>query len=76
MSGEEEKETEIIIKPKDAEEAIVMLSAYKMQNALWEIKHNFWRNWKHDEESLTLDDMRQKLRAIFIDYEVDDITEF
>jgi hypothetical protein len=63
----EEKETEIIIKPKDKKEAILMLSAENMQMALWEIRYNLWRNWKHDEESLSLDSLREKLNDIYED---------
>ncbi len=62
---EEEKETEIIIKPKDSTEAITMLSANKMKWALWELKHNFWRTWKHDESSLNLETLKEKINELF-----------
>jgi len=67
-----EKETEIIIKPKNNSEAIMMLSANKMKWTLWELKHNFWRTWKHDESSLNLDTLKERISALLYEHGISD----
>lgn len=41
---------------------IAMRNAYK--NALFEISHNLWRKWKHDDEQLSVDTLREEISNI------------
>jgi len=50
--------------------ALRILTADNMALLLWEIKHNMWREWKHNEDKLTLDNLREKLADLFDGYEV------
>jgi hypothetical protein len=31
---------------------------------IWELKHNFWRKWKHDESNFTLDNYKDELMEL------------
>jgi hypothetical protein len=54
----------IIIETTDPEEAVLMLSANKLKMFIWELKHNFWRQWKHDDSDLNLYTLREKLNEL------------
>jgi len=32
-----------------------------MASFIWELQHNFWRKWKHDETDFNLDTYRESL---------------
>jgi len=53
-----------------------LAKADDMANMLWQLYHNFWREWKHDESKLNLDNMRKSLQELFDEYNinVDDLT--
>jgi hypothetical protein len=53
-------------------EARALVKYKQMRDALFEIKANMWRNWKYDEESLTLDSLREKVFDIFEDHGIHD----
>lgn len=38
-------------KTKDPDEARIQMAASDNYSILWELKHNFWRKWKHAEGS-------------------------
>lgn len=61
-----------IVKTTDSEDASALFKYRQMRNALFEIKANMWRTWKHDEESLTLDSLREKVSDIFEDNGIHD----
>ena len=37
------------------------VKASDMAGFIWELKHNFWRKWKHDETDFTLDKYKEAL---------------
>jgi len=37
------------------------IKAPDMAQFIWELKHNFWRKWKHDETDFTLDNYKEAL---------------
>lgn len=44
---------------------IAMRGSYK--NALFEISHNMWRKWKHDDTELNVDTLREEISRILYD---------
>lgn len=54
------------------QEAKALVRYKEMRNALFEIKANMWRHWKYDEESLTLDSLREKVFDIFEEHGIHD----
>ena len=44
--------------------------AEDLANFVWELKHNFWREWKHDEEKFTLDDYREALSDLLEEHNI------
>lgn len=44
---------------------IALRNAYK--SALFEISHNMWRKWKHDESELSVDTLREEISRILYD---------
>lgn len=51
---------------------IALRNSYK--SALFEISHNMWRKWKHDDSELSVDTLREEISNILysngITYEV------
>jgi hypothetical protein len=52
-------------KTTDPYKARVLSKAEAMACLLFDIKANLWRNWKHDESSLTLSSLREKISDLF-----------
>ncbi len=44
---------------------IAMRNAYK--SALFDISHNMWRKWKHDDTELNVDTLREEISKILYD---------
>ena len=58
----------------DPEGKIELLRAVKatdMAMFIWELQHNFWRKWKHDESKFTLDNYREELAEMLLEYNID-----
>jgi len=58
------KKLKIIIELDELAEGKVILSATQYQSALFEIYHNLWRTWKHNEELLTIDTLRGRIAEV------------
>ena len=59
---------------KDDEGKIELLRVVKatdMAMFIWELQHNFWRKWKHNEDDFTLDNYREELAEMLIEYHID-----
>ena len=50
--------------PQDVESHLQCVKAAKMVGLISELKHNFWRKWKHDEEDFTLDNYKEALAEL------------
>jgi hypothetical protein len=37
------------------------IKASDMAQFIWELRHNFWRRWKHDESDLTLENYKEAI---------------
>ena len=46
------------------------MKASAMAMFIWELKHNFWRNWKHDDSDFNLETYRQALRELLDEYNI------
>jgi len=45
----------------DQKEHLRCVKSTDMASFIWELKHNFWRKWKHDESDFTLDNYKDEL---------------
>lgn len=66
------------IETDEVREAKMLVKAGDMASLLWEIKHNFWRKWKHkSDEEFTLEDYREELCDIYHEHgiDIDDLFE-
>jgi hypothetical protein len=41
-----------------------------MAGFIWELKHNFWRKWKHNEEDFTLDNYKEALAELLDEHNI------
>jgi len=57
--------------PDDRMDHMRCLKASNMADFLWELKHNFWRKWKHDETDFTLDNYKVALYELMNDHNID-----
>jgi len=37
---------------------------------IWELKHNFWRKWKHNEEDFNLDSYKEALHELMKEHNI------
>ena len=53
------------------------INAQKMAGFIWELHHNFWRKWKHDESGFNLDSYKESLCEMMEVYNInpDDLLE-
>lgn len=58
-------------------EAMPFMKADDLALFVWELKHNFWRKWKHDESDFTLDNYKEELSDLMYEYGIhpDELTE-
>jgi hypothetical protein len=55
------------------DEEIAMNRAMKsgqMASFIYELQHNFWRQWKHDDSDFNLDTYREALNELLEDYNI------
>jgi len=45
--------------------------ATDMAGFIWELKHNFWRKWKHNESDFTLDNYKEALCDLMNEHNID-----
>jgi hypothetical protein len=45
----------------DEKDHMRCIKAPDMVSFIWELKHNFWRKWKHDDTDFTLDNYKEAL---------------
>jgi len=38
--------------PEDSQNHLRCIHATNMASFIWELKHNFWRKWKHDDTDI------------------------
>tara|TARA_R110000803_G_scaffold96634_1_gene164786 strand:+ start:396 stop:620 length:225 start_codon:yes stop_codon:yes gene_type:complete len=41
-----------------------------MASFIWELQHNFWRKWKHNEEFFTLDRYQEALGELMEEHSI------
>ena len=46
-----------------------------LANFVWELKHNFWRKWKHDETDFTLDNYKEALCDLMEEHNINKIID-
>jgi len=51
-------------------EAMMLLNAERMSMMLWELKHNFWRQWKHDESKLSITSLNEAIENLFEEHQI------
>ena len=56
--------------PQDVESHLQCVKAAKMAGFIWELKHNFWRKWKHNEEDFTLDNYKEALAELMDEHNI------
>jgi len=57
----------------DPEDLISHMKCVKgpdMAAFIWELQHNFWRKWKHNEESFTLENYKEALSELLDEYNI------
>ena len=57
----------------NADDEMAMKRAMKstdMAMFIWELKHNFWRKWKHDDTNFNLDTYRESLGELLEDHNI------
>jgi hypothetical protein len=63
--------------PEDRKEHMRCMKSSDMASFIWELKHNFWRKWKHDDSDFNLDNYKDALWDLLQDYNVniDELTD-
>jgi hypothetical protein len=46
------------------------VNSLNMALFIWELKHNFWRKWKHDETDFNLDSYKEALAELLEEHNV------
>jgi murein L,D-transpeptidase YafK len=48
-----------------------------MASFIWELKHNFWRKWKHDDSDFNLETYKEALNDLLDEYNIipDELTD-
>ena len=64
----------------NADDEMPMKRAMKstdMAMFIWELKHNFWRKWKHDDTNFNLDTYRESLGELLEEHNIniDELTD-
>ena len=47
-----------------------VMKATDMAMFIWELKHNFWRKWKHDDSDFNLRTYREALGEMLDEYNI------
>ncbi len=56
--------------PQDVESHLQCVNANKMAGFIWELKHNFWRKWKHDDSDFNLDTYKEALADLMDEWNI------
>ena len=56
--------------PEDRMSHLRCVKSLDMACFIWELKHNFWRKWKHDETDFTLDNYKEALYELMEEYNI------
>jgi len=56
--------------PDDEKAMKRAMKATDMASFIWELKHNFWRQWKHDETDFNLDNYKQALSDLLWEHNI------
>jgi hypothetical protein len=48
----------------------ICMKSSDMAHFIWELQHNFWRKWKHDETDFTLDNYKEALYELMEEYNI------
>ena len=54
----------------DKMEYLRCIKSTGMAAFIWELKHNFWRKWKHDETDFNLDNYKDALCDLMEEYNI------
>jgi len=54
----------------DQAEHLRCVKSSDMACFIWELKHNFWRKWKHDETDFNLDNYKEALSELLESYNI------
>ena len=57
--------------PEDSQNHLRCIHATNMASFIWELKHNFWRKWKHDETDFNLDNYKDALYELMQEHNID-----
>ena len=55
---------------EEADSHLRCIKAAEMAGFIWELKHNFWRKWKHNEEDFTLDNYKEALAELMDEHNI------
>jgi len=47
-----------------------VMKATDMAMFIWELKHNFWRKWKHDDSDFNLETYKEALGELLDEYNI------
>jgi len=63
--------------PEQSQELKRVMKAEDMASFIWELQHNFWRKWKHDDTNFNLDTYREELSLLLNQYNIniDELTD-
>ena len=72
----EEPQTKFIIETTDPEEAKRLVKANDMAFFIWELYHNYWRKYKHDESNFNIMQFKEDLQEMLDENNIiiDDLT--
>jgi len=54
----------------DKQNHLRCVQATNMASFIWELKHNFWRKWKHDETDFNLFNYKEALSELMYEYNI------
>ena len=55
---------------EEADSHLRCIKAAEMAGFIWQLKNNFWRKWKHNEENFTLDSYKEALAELLDEHNI------
>ena len=55
---------------EEADSHLRCIKAAEMAGFIWQLKNNFWRKWKHNEENFTLDNYKEALAELMDEHNI------
>ena len=55
---------------EEADSHLRCIKAAEMAGFIWQLKNNFWRKWKHNEEDFTLDNYKEALAELLDEHNI------